>query len=162
MDHAEVVERIELAAVEPEGLARLAAGDTAEAAAVAGHLAGCDACTSELARTARVSTLARQAIRELPDPGLRDRTLRYVRDVGRDCAAEADAPAAPVGVPRPAPSSAAASSAGSVPTEVGESPAAALPSLDRPRSRRAWWAAASVAAVLVAAVGGFLVGGGAR
>ncbi len=162
MDHAEVVELIELAAVEPEGLARLVAGDTAEAAAVAGHLAGCDACTSELARTARVSTLARQAIRELPDPALRDRTLSYVRDVGRDRAAEADASAAPVAVLRPAASSAAASSAAAAPTVGAGSPAAIVPSLDRPRSRRAWWAAASAAAVLVAAVAGFVAGGAAR
>ena len=84
MDHADVVELIELAAVEPGGLARLAAGDTPEAAAIAGHLAGCDECTSELARTARASAVIGQAIRELPDPALRGRTLSYVREVGRD------------------------------------------------------------------------------
>ena len=50
MDHAEARELLEIAAVEPGGLARLMAGDTAEAAALAGHLAGCDECTQEMAR----------------------------------------------------------------------------------------------------------------
>ena len=48
MEHAEALERIEIAAAEPEGLDRLMAGDTADAAAVAGHLAGCPSCTAEL------------------------------------------------------------------------------------------------------------------
>ena len=41
IDHAEVRERLELAAVEPGELDRLAAGDTVDSAAIAGHLAGC-------------------------------------------------------------------------------------------------------------------------
>ena len=45
MEHAEALERIEIAAAEPEGLERLMAGDTPDAAAVAGHLAGCRSCT---------------------------------------------------------------------------------------------------------------------
>src|SRR5262245_64619409 len=51
MEHTEARELLELAAVEPDGFERLAAGDTAEAAALAGHLAGCDRSeehTSEL------------------------------------------------------------------------------------------------------------------
>jgi anti-sigma factor RsiW len=84
MEHAEALERIEIAAVEPDGLERLMAGDTPEAAAVAGHLAGCAACTAELALVGRTSALAREAIRALPDPELRERTLSFVRAVGRD------------------------------------------------------------------------------
>lgn len=161
MDHAEVVELIELAAVEPEGLARLAAGDTPEAAAIAGHLAGCDACTSELRRTARAATLARQAIRELPDPALRERTLAYVREVGRDRTVTA-ASAHVVAAERAAATSAAAPSPETVSPEAPHSPAAVLTPFTRRRPSRGWWAAASVAAVLVASVAGFVVGGAAR
>lgn len=84
MDHADALEQIEIAAVEPDGLERLMAGDTPEAAAVAGHLAGCAACVEELARIRRASTLARQVIASTPDPALRERTLTFVREVGRD------------------------------------------------------------------------------
>ena len=84
MEHADALERIEIAAVEPDGLERLMAGDTPDAAAVAGHLAGCPMCTAELSRIRRSSGIARDAIRSLPDPALRDRTLAYVRAVGRD------------------------------------------------------------------------------
>ncbi len=165
MDHAEVVELIELAAVEPDGLARLAAGDTAEAAAIAGHLAGCDACASELARTARAAALARQAIRELPDPALRERTLAYVRAVGRDRSAAA---VAPVGSTEEASGNRASAASAPSPTSDPVAPAgsgspAGVVTPFAPRRRRsAWWAAASVAAVLVAAVAGFVVGGAAR
>ena len=44
---------MEIAAAEPDGLDRLMAGDTSEAAAVAGHLAGCEACAGELMRLRR-------------------------------------------------------------------------------------------------------------
>ena len=54
MDHAEVRERLELAAIEPGELDRLAAGDTPDAAAIAGHLAGCPACAEEAHRLARL------------------------------------------------------------------------------------------------------------
>ena len=40
-DHAAVREQPRLAAVQPGGLDRLTAGDTTEAATLAGHLAGC-------------------------------------------------------------------------------------------------------------------------
>lgn len=93
MEHADTLELIEIAAVEPDGLERLMAGDTPDAAAVAGHLAGCPACTAELARIRRTSDLARETIRSLPDPALRERTLSFVRAVGRDRSAEAGAAA---------------------------------------------------------------------
>ena len=48
MDHADALERIELAAAEPDGLERLMAGDTPDGAAVAGHLAGCESCQAQL------------------------------------------------------------------------------------------------------------------
>ena len=96
MDHAEALELIELAAVEPDGLERLMAGDTPESSAVAGHLAGCPACVEELARIRRTATLAREVIAAQPDPVLRDRTLAFVREVGRDRSAQASTEARPV------------------------------------------------------------------
>ena len=140
MDHAEVVERIEIACVEPDGLARLTAGDTPEAAAVAGHLAGCEACTAVLAWTARAAQTAREAVLELPDPDLRERTLAFIRDVG---------------VSR-------SPGAGAVPAPERQAPEPADRGSERrrPRSRPAWLAAAGMAAVMIAAVAGFIVGAG--
>lgn len=83
MKHAEVREQLELAAVEPDGLDRLIAGDTAPAAALAGHLAGCPSCTDEFARLRRSTALLREVIALQPPPELRDRTLAFVAAVGR-------------------------------------------------------------------------------
>jgi Anti-sigma-K factor rskA len=83
MDHDEALEHIELAAAEPGGLERLMAGDTPTAAAVGGHLAGCDRCSEELRRLSRATPLLRDVVRTTPPPDLRDRTLAYVREHGR-------------------------------------------------------------------------------
>jgi hypothetical protein len=82
MDHDEVLEQLELAAVEPDGLARLVAGDTAIAAAVAGHLAGCDPCAGEFERLGRAAPLLRDVVRTTPSADLRERTLAFVREHG--------------------------------------------------------------------------------
>ena len=82
MDHDATREELELAAAEPGGLERLMAGDTATAQAVAAHLAGCDACSEELARLQRSAPLIRAAVRELPPDDLRARTLAAVRTQG--------------------------------------------------------------------------------
>ena len=84
MTHAEARELLELAAVEPEGLDRLAAGDTPEAAAVAAHLAGCASCTDEFERLLRTSVVLRRVISSEPPPEMRERTLAFIRTVGRD------------------------------------------------------------------------------
>jgi len=84
MDHAEARELLELAAVEPGGLDRLTAGDTPDAAALAGHLAGCPDCTVALARLRRDAAVIAAVVRSTPPPALRQRTLDYVRQVGRD------------------------------------------------------------------------------
>jgi hypothetical protein len=97
MDHADALEHIEIAAVEPDGLERLMAGDTPDAAAVAGHLAGCPSCTRELARIRDTAALVRRAVQSLPDPALRDRTLAFVRAVGRDRSVEPSARSAAPG-----------------------------------------------------------------
>ena len=83
MDHADVRERLELAAVEPGGLDRLAAGDAADAAAIAGHLAGCPSCAEEARRLAVVAPIVAEAARSVPPDTLRDRTLALVRETGR-------------------------------------------------------------------------------
>jgi len=82
MDHDEVREQLQLAAVEPDGLDRLMAGDTPMAAAIAAHLAGCDACTTELERLRRGVPLIRDVVRTSPPADLRERTLAYVRAQG--------------------------------------------------------------------------------
>jgi len=82
MDHVTALEQLELAAVEPGGLDRLMAGDTAAAQAVAAHLVGCRSCSDELARLSVASSLVRDALREMPAPELRERTLATVRSEG--------------------------------------------------------------------------------
>jgi hypothetical protein len=84
MDHTEAREQLELAALEPGGLDRLTAGDTPAAAAAAGHLAGCPDCADELVRLRRSAAVVRDVIRTTPPADLRERTLDYVRTVGRE------------------------------------------------------------------------------
>ncbi len=83
MDHAEATELLELAAVEPGGLDRLTAGDTPQAAALAGHMAACEECPGLIARLRRDAPVIRQIVRTTPPPDLRERTLAYVAEVGR-------------------------------------------------------------------------------
>src|SRR6476660_6466337 len=83
MDHDDVLEQIELAAVEPGGLERLMAGDTPAAAAVVGHLAGCERCAEELRRLSRAAPLLRDIVRTTPPADLRARTLAFVKEHGR-------------------------------------------------------------------------------
>ncbi len=127
MDHNEVRELLEDAAVEPGGLERLMAGDTPNAALVAGHLAGCPECTEEMERLRRTVGVIRPAVQAVPPPELRQRTLDYVAAVGR-----------PRGPATPIPAGAASS-----PT----------PTAGR-ASRAPWRTLAAMAAVLVLAVAG--------
>lgn len=83
MDHDEVRDLLADAAIEPDGLERLMAGDTPTAALVAGHLAGCPECTSELERLHRSVGIIRPTLRAVPPPELRERTLAYVAALGR-------------------------------------------------------------------------------
>lgn len=83
MEHAEARELLEIAAVEPGGFDRLAAGDTPDAAALAGHIAGCDECAAELERLRRAAAVIREAVRTAPPADLRERTIAYVAAVGR-------------------------------------------------------------------------------
>lgn len=153
MDHAEARELLEIAAVEPGGFDRLIAGDTIDAAALAGHVAGCSECAAEMESLRRQSAVIRDNLRSLPPPDLRERTLAFVAAVGR---------------PRPA--LAAGSATGStadrgavVPLDIGAAPrhAPAAGADDRAGrvGRVGLWAASLVAAVVVAIVGtAFLVG----
>ena len=136
MDHAEARELLELAAIEPDGLDRLAAGDTPEAAALAGHLAGCPACAEELERLRRASELIRAALREevaaTVPAELRARTLSYVSELGRE-------------------------------RGRGATTAVSATAAVRRRARPVrWWVSLAAALVIGAGVGGFAVGTGDR
>ncbi|HVA85031.1 MAG TPA: hypothetical protein VNF73_01810 [Candidatus Saccharimonadales bacterium] len=83
IEHEDVREALEIAVVEPGGLDRLLAGDTSEAAIVAGHLAGCPSCMAEFTRLRRTSALIRDVLVTEPPTELRERTLAFVRALGR-------------------------------------------------------------------------------
>jgi hypothetical protein len=137
MDHDDVLEQLDLAAVEPGGLERLMAGDTPMAAAVVGHLAGCDTCGEEFRRLSRAVPLLRDVVRTSPPADLRARTLEYVRVHGRARGVTAGTEAAPIAAtPAGAPVALAASSRPPVP------------------ARAMRWAVATAAAVAIA-VGAF-------
>jgi hypothetical protein len=151
MDHSEVRELLEDAAIEPGGLDRLMAGDTPTASIVAGHLAGCDECAEELERLRRSVGLIQPTVRAVPPPELRARTLAYVAALGRPRGGASDAPSmafvpgigagsthdVPAGSAEPGPVTSLAPAAGRRP--------------DR-RLRIGW--VASLAAALIVAVGG--------
>jgi hypothetical protein len=126
MEHAEARELLEIAALEPGGFDRLAAGDTSDAAALAGHIAGCTECAAELERLRRASAVIRDAVRTAPPADLRDRTLAYVAALGRPRGSDV-----PSAEPRPA----------------------AYPGARRVAPDRRLWVASIAAAVLVAIVG---------
>jgi hypothetical protein len=152
MEHAEALELIELAAVEPDGLERLMAGDTRESGAVAGHLAGCPACVVELARIRRTAAVVREAIVALPDPALRERTLAFVREVGRDRSGAGVAPVA-AGSSGGSVSGSTAGSAGSVAGPGVPPPAVVTPVPVRRASPGRWIRYAGIAAALAIAAG---------
>jgi hypothetical protein len=98
MDHNEVRDLLADAAIDPDGLDRLMAGDTPTAALVAGHLAGCAECTDELERLRRSVGIIRPTVQAVPPPELRERTLSYVAALGRP-RGPAALPTAPLAAP---------------------------------------------------------------
>jgi len=145
MEHQEVRDLLEDAAVEPGGLERLMAGDTPNAAFVAGHLAGCRECTEEMERLRQTVGMIRPAVRAVPPPELRQRTLDYVAALGR---------------PRGAAAAAVVAGSSSAVASVGV--IAPTPITAHRRSRVSRWAiAGTLAAALTVAVfgAGMLVGG---
>ena len=151
MDHDAVREALELAAVEPGGLERLMAGDTPEAQAVAGHIAGCEACALELERVGRVSAAVRASMAEVPSPDLKARTLAHVQARGVPRGAAAAANAVPV--------AAAAAAAPTPITTIGPSATTASASSVGARpSVLAWVAAIAAAIVLSVAATTLIVG----
>ena len=145
MDHDEAQALLELAAAEPDGFERLAAGDTPEAAALAGHLAGCSSCAAEVEVLGRVSTTLRSVIRELPRPELRSRTLAYVAATGRPRGAA-------MSVATTGRDASAKPGAGAAPPSPADEGTAAL-ARSGAAPQRSWWPAIAAAAVLVAALG---------
>ena len=158
MEHAEARELLEIAAVEPGGFERLAAGDTLDSAALAGHLAACSACAAEMERLRRDAAIVREGVRSLPPADLRERTLAFVAAVGRP---RSVATATGVGVARTdADATGPAPSAASV--QAGPTVLADAHPRRGPRSairRTGLWAATLAAAVVVAIVGTALVVG---
>ncbi len=157
MEHEDIRAALEIAAVEPGGLDRLAAGESGEAAAVSGHLAGCAGCSDELARLRRVEALLRPAIAMSPPPELRARTLDYVRAVGRQRGEP--------GAERPAPDAGPALAPAGVPAALTPGVAGGAPGRSRSAAalrggRRVAWPAAVAAALVIGLAGGFLVSGG--
>ena len=141
MDHSEVRELLEDAAIEPGGLERLMAGDTPTASIVAGHLAGCGDCSEELERLRRSVGMIRPTVRAVPPPELKERTLAYVAALGR---------------PRGAASGAEPARPPSMPTlEPPSTSATPLPGAPRDRRRMSGlgWFASVAAAVIVAVTG---------
>ncbi len=114
MDHQDALEQLELAAVEAGGLDRLMAGDTPTAAAVAGHLAGCEVCADELERLRRAVPLLRDVVRTTPPADLRDRTLGFVRAAGIPRGADAVTAS-----DTPVPAAAQGAAGAAAPTSIG-------------------------------------------
>jgi hypothetical protein len=153
MDHEEVQELLQDAAVEPGGLERLMAGDTPNAAVVAGHLAGCAECGEELERLRRTVGVVRPAVRAGLPPELRQRTLDYVAAVGR---------------PRGATAGAALTSGAAVaPARLEPVVGAGIATVTGARGNRARWSnrrlrslAALAAALIIAITGTAVIVGG--
>jgi hypothetical protein len=135
MDHDATREQLELAAVEPGGLDRLMAGDTATAQAVAAHLAGCLSCTEELARLSVAASLIRAAVQTSPSPELRQRTLAAVRATGVARGSPSARPATPIEAVAPEPVAVASRAA-----------------IARPRPAILGWVAAIAVAVALSVV----------
>jgi hypothetical protein len=158
MDHDATREELESAAVEPGGLERLMAGDTAAAQAVAAHLAGCPSCADEAARLQRAATLMGQTIRAMPSPDLKARTLAAIRAEGvrrplvvvPPLPAAGDAPVASLGR-----ATAPADRAVSPPTMAAIAPGGTAVPATRPRRRVTpllGWAASVAAAVVLSVI----------
>lgn len=140
---AEARELLETAALEQLGIERLEAGDTVEAARVAGHLAICPPCAEELARLRRTAATLRAVLAEGPQPALRERTLALVRAAGVERG--------------PAPGTQHPGAAGPGPSPV--SPADLPSGLPRRAAGPAWLAAVAAMLVVGAFGAGFVVGG---
>ena len=154
IDHDEVRELLELAAVQPGGLDRLAAGDTPESAALAGHLAGCPSCSAEADRLRASAGLIRTVVQETPPAELRERTLALVRAVGRPRVAAEPALVAAV-APVAAVPAAGLPAAATAPDRVVAEPSRPQPvQLVRRRSFRAILLPLGIAAALVIAIAG--------
>jgi hypothetical protein len=145
MDHEGTREQLELAAIEPGGLERLTAGDTATAQAVAAHLAGCPSCSDELVRLQRAATIIRDAVREQPPADLKARTLAAIRAEG--VRRPIVVAAVPAGFPAGAPAVAAAPEPTPVPIEAARMS-------DRRSTRNRWigFVGTIAAAVLLSVV----------
>ena len=159
MEHEDVRAALEIAAVEPGGLDRLAAGETGEAPAVSEHLGGCAGCSDELARLRRVEALLRPAIAMSPPPELRARTLDYVRALGRVRGAPEAVPSVPSAPDAGSAVAPVAAVAARMSGVTGGAPGPSRRAATLRRGRRAAWPAAIAAALVIGLAGGILVSG---
>jgi len=83
MDHADVRDRLDQAAVEAGGLDRMLTSTHPEHKALAEHLDECAECRAELVALRRTSAAVREVVRDTPSADLRDRTLAHVAGAGR-------------------------------------------------------------------------------
>jgi anti-sigma-K factor RskA len=150
MDHDDVIEQLELAAVEPGGIDRLVAGDTPMAAAVVTHLAGCERCAEELRRLSRAAPLLRDMVRTTPPADLRERTLQFVREHGRERgeAASGRAPVATMG-----PATQRATPGAGTPSAM---PGAKVPAIPFTRRVLPWVATIAASIALIVSAAGFI------
>ena len=152
IDHADVREQLELAAVEPGGLDRLAAGDTPQAAAIAGHLAGCPTCAEEARRLAELAPVVREVAVTVPPDDLRERTLALVRSVGRQRGTSASIAMVPATAAASAPTQLAAADEPSAVVPAAAPVPIATPSAATRRASR--WPVALAAAIAVVLISG--------
>ena len=131
------------------------AGDTPDAAALAGHLAGCPACAAEMERLRLSAVVIRDAVRLLPPPELREQTLAYVAALGRPRGPAANEEPLVSAVPV---SSAASPASPAEPLDLGKARRGLVGGVSRPGV----WVAALVAAVVIAVAGTATFVGAAR
>jgi hypothetical protein len=146
MLHADVVERLEAAAVHRGGMLSLARDASPDAAAVRDHLAGCAPCRQE-AVALRVAAIGLDAVAADdvgPAPEARDRILAAVRTTG---------------MPRPQPASPVLPAPASLPAATVSAPRRMRPTPAPARPPRPLWLGLAAAAALLLFVLGAALGG---
>lgn len=175
MDHAEVLERIEVAVGAPGGLARLGAERSATADELREHLAGCGPCAAEWRAWSVVSLgLAAAAPDTLePRPELRDQVLAAVAArprsaaTGTTSARSGTTPSRPGSVPSRAatPVGSAASPDGALRSGIALGPRRARTSVPTSSSATSAgppfrWLLVAAAATVIVFMAGAILGGG--
>ncbi len=149
---ADALAALDIAAVEPSGLDRLAASRAPADVAVMAHVAGCVTCAAEMARLREIATLLRAGLAPAPSPDLRARTLDAVLAVGRQRGGDAGPVTVVGGAASSAPQVATVVGSATGRTRAGASVVPFRPATPGTR-RRTILAGLAAAAVVVLAVG---------